>query len=121
MKFNKFITLIITMAMVSCTSMRSYEPQQANLARKLNTGDRLVIYRKSGSILKMTLTRIDEDILVGSLTVNRNSPVQININDIEEIRTERTDVVKSTLAVAVGAILVLPIFLFAALLVGPIR
>ena len=90
------------------------ETEQSNLTERLEAGDHLVIYEKSGRIADMTLTLIDGDSLKGTLAGNNFIPVEVDINDIEKIEVEKIDGVKTTLAVVGGAIVIMPLAMIAA-------
>ncbi len=115
MKSKLTVILIAGISLVGCTTMRPIETGQSNLTEKLEAGDHLVIYEKSGRIVDMTLDVIDGDSLEGTLAGNNLIPVEVDINDIEKIELEKIDGVKITLAVVGGTIIILPLMLIAAM------
>ena len=109
------VILIAGISLVGCTTMRPIETGQANLIEQLEVGDHLIVYEKSGRIVDMTLSVIDDDSLEGTLADNSLVPVEVDINDIKKIEVEKIDGVKTTLAVVGGTIIILPLMLIAAM------
>lgn len=115
MNSKLIITLIAGFSLLGCTTMRPIEAQQSNLAEQVEVGDHLIVYEKTGRIVDMTVSVIDDDYLEGTLADNTRIPVEVDINDIETIEVEKIDGAKTTLAVVGGAIIVVPALLIAAM------
>ncbi len=115
MKSKLTVILIAGISLVGCTTMRPIETGQSNLTEKLEAGDHLVIYEKSGRIVDMTLDVIDGDSLEGTLADNNLIPVEVDINDIEKIEVEKIDGVKNSLAVVGCTIVILTLMLISAM------
>ncbi|NVJ48852.1 MAG: hypothetical protein HWE13_11955 [Gammaproteobacteria bacterium] len=101
----------LILSLAGCTSMRAVNPGQSHESLALK--DRIVVYEKSGRVIDMTLVRIDEHQIVGSLTNAPMTSVIIDLDDVEKIEVEAIDGGKTTLAV-VGGIILLPLFILAA-------
>lgn len=115
MNSKLIIILISAISLIGCTTMRPIEPQQANLAEQVEVGDHLIVYEKSGRIIDMTVSVIDGDRIEGTLADSSGFPVAVDVNEIEKIEVEKIDGAKTTLAVVGGTIVVLPLFVIAAM------
>ena len=91
--------------------------EAVELNEVLETGDRIVAYEKQGRVVDMTLIRIEDDVLVGSLTNSGLTTVRVNIGDIEKIEAERISGAKTTGAV-VGGLVLVPLIAVGAVLFG---
>jgi hypothetical protein len=118
MNSKLIIILIAGISLVGCTTMRPIDGQQTNLAEQVEVGDHLIVYEKTGRIVDMTVAVIGADSLEGTLASSSYVPVTVDIDDIEKIEVEKIDGVKTTLAVVGGTIVILPLFLIAALTGG---
>ena len=108
------IILIASISMIACTTMRPIDREKYELNEKLEIGDHLVVYEKTGRIVDMKLDSIEGDYLEGTSTDGFPTMVDVKIDDIEKIEVEKIDGVKTTLAVVGGAIVFLPLMVIAA-------
>ena len=91
--------------------------EQSDLTEQLEVGDYLVIYEKSGRTYDMTLAMIDGDTLHGTLGQTSGTAVQVDVNDIEQIKAKRIAVGKTTGAI-LGGIVLLPIMVLGVAMSG---
>ena len=96
MFYKLLILIIFVVSMAGCTSMRPVDMAQADYAKRLETGDRLVVYEKHGRIIDMKLTQVEEGILYGSLTNNGLETVEVELAAIEKIEIEKISGAKTT-------------------------
>ena len=108
------IILLASISMIACTTMRPIDREKYELNEKLEIGDHLVVYEKTGRIVDMKLDSIEGDYLEGTSTDGFPTMVDVKIDDIEKIEVEKIDGVKTTLAVVGGAIVFLPLMVIAA-------
>ena len=112
--FSKYLILFVSVvSLVGCTSMRTVDMAQADFADVFETGDHLVVYEKHGRVIDMKVTRVEGDVLFGSLTRDGLSTVEVELADVEKIEIEKISGAKTTGAV-VGGIVLLPIFILGA-------
>ena len=109
MNSKLIIILIAAISLIGCTSMRTVKSQRSSLIAQLAAGDHLIVYEKSGRKVDMILREIDGDNLEGTLADDSSVPAVVDINDIEKIKVEKIDRVKSTAAVVGATIIILPI------------
>ncbi len=105
MNSKLIIILIAAISLIGCTSMRTVNSQRSSLIAQLAAGDHLIVYEKSGRKVDMILRSINVDSLRGTLAENSSIPVVVEIDDIEKIKVERHDKVKS-MAAFLGVIIV---------------
>jgi hypothetical protein len=103
MTSKSLIVLLAAVSLVGCTSMRPLDANQANLASKLEAGDHVVVYERSGRILDMDFRDLQNDRIRGWAT-DGTGPVSVGIDDVEHLEIEKIDGVKTTLAVAGGTV-----------------
>lgn len=99
------ITLLAAVSLVGCTSMRTLDAQQTDLASELEHGDHLLVYERSGRILDMDFRDLEDGRIRGWAT-DGTGPVSAAIADIERLEIEKIDGAKTTLAVAGGTVAV---------------
>lgn len=117
MKAKLLILLVTTISMVGCTSIRPIDMEKVDLTEVLETGDRVIAYEKQGRVVDMTLTRIEDGVLIGSYTGSGMTSVEVNIEDIEKIEAEKISGAKTTGAV-VGGLILVPLVAAGAVIVG---
>ena len=100
------IILVFLFALSGCTTMKTVNLEKVNLVDVVETGDHLVIFEKTGRVVDMTLTRVEDNRLIGSLTGSGLSTVEVNIDDIEKIEIEKISGLKTTGAVIGGTAIV---------------
>ena len=108
------IILLASISMIACTTMRPIDREKYELNEKLEIGDHLVVYEKTGRIVDMKPDSIEGVYLEGTSTDGFPTMVDVKIDDIEKIEVEKIDGVKTTLAVVGGAIVFLPLMVIAA-------
>ncbi len=118
MTFRIFICALTSLALIGCTSMRPIGAGPADLVAELEPGDHLIIYERSGRIVDMTLTEIDDNLLHGQPTGPVAAPLTVDIGDIERIEVEKVDPGKTVLAGIGTVIVILPLIAIAALAGG---
>ncbi len=112
---KQLILLISVISLVGCTSMRTVDVAEPDFADQFETGDHLVVYEKQGRIVDMKVTRIEDDVLYGSLSDNGLRTVEVSLEDIEKIEIEKISGAKTTGAV-LGGIVLLPVVAVGAVL-----
>ncbi|NIV18556.1 MAG: hypothetical protein GWN47_09190 [Woeseiaceae bacterium] len=117
MKAKLLILLVTTISMVGCTSIRPIDMEKVDLTEVLETGDRVIAYEKQGRVVDMTLTTIEDGVLIGSYTGSGMTTVEVNIEDIEKIEAEKISGAKTTGAV-VGGLVLVPLVAAGAVIVG---
>ena len=108
------VILIASISMIACTTMRPIDREKYELTEKLEIGDHLVVYETSGRIVDMKLDSFNGDYLEGTSADGYPTMVDVNINYIEKNEVEKIDGVKTTLAIVVGVIVLLPLMVIAA-------
>ena len=111
------IILIAGISLMGCTTMRPIDTRKSDLTEQLEVGDYLVVYEKSGRTYDMTLAMIDGDTLHGTLGQTSGTAVQVDVNDIEQIKAKRIAVGKTTGAI-LGGIVLLPIMVLGVAMSG---
>ncbi len=117
MKPRLLIFLFTAASMVGCTSMRPLDLEKVELSEVLETGDRVIAYEKEGRVVDMTLTRIENGVLIGSHTDSGLTVVHVRIDDIEKIEAEKISGARTTGAV-IGGLILIPLVAAGAVIVG---
>ena len=107
MNSKLIVILIAGISLMGCTTMKPVDIRKSDLTEQLDGGDHLVVYEKSGRKVDMTLTLIDADYLRGTLGENTSVPVEVHIDDIETIESEKIAVARTAGAI-LGGIVLLP-------------
>ena len=106
--FTRIFLLLTIVTLPACTTMQAVQPGGQALADILETGDRIVVYEKSGRIVDMRYVRVDGRVLRGSMADDGLEVVEVVVTDIERIESERVAVGRTTAAV-LGGVVALPI------------
>jgi hypothetical protein len=101
--------------------MQQVDAEPTTLADQLEVGDRVIVYEKSGRVIDMTVTSIDENTLRGAFTRNPLTGVEIQVENIAKIEVEEIDGGMTALAVVGGTlavVTVIPLLLIGAAMSG---
>lgn len=99
MKLKLILAMLALTSIVGCTSIQTVNPATTNLAEQLEAGENLVVYERAGRVIKMTLVSIQGETLNGTLTDSPETAVAVNFADIYQLKVERIDKRKTTIAV----------------------
>lgn len=112
---KQLILLISILSLAGCTSMRAVDVAQAGFTDHFEAGDHLIVYEKQGRIIDMKLTRVENEVLYGSLSDDGLTTVAVSLDDVEKIEIEKISGAKTTGAV-IGGIVLLPVVAVGAVL-----
>ncbi len=85
--------------------MQEVRPRDGSLEDFLHTGDRLIVYEKSGRIIDMRFVLIEDGVLRGSMTSDGLYALEVPLEHIERIEAERIAAGRTTGAVIGGIVL----------------
>ena len=102
---HRVFFLLLLAGLCGCTTMKEVRTRDVSLADHLEMGDRIVVYEKSGRIVTMRYVRVDGTVLRGSLADDGLEPVEIFLDGIERIESERVAVWRTAGAVLGGIVL----------------
>lgn len=88
--------------------MRTVDMARPDFADRFEAGDHLVVFERQGRVVDMTLTRVADGVLYGSLTNDGLTTVEIRLADVEKVEIEKISGARTTGAV-IGGIVLLPV------------
>ena len=102
------LLMVCLVIQASCTTLKEVGSVDVPLDQILKTGDRIVVYEKTGRVIDMRYVLLGNGEIRGSLTENGLKAVEVRIDQIEKIEAERIGAGRTTVAV-IGGIVFLPI------------
>ena len=104
------ISLIVLFlsAVTGCTTMKEVNHQNVDLENYLDIGDHIVVYEKSGRIIDMRFVIIEGTTMRGSYIDDGLEPVEVELDQIERIETEKIAAGR-TIAAVLGGIVLAPL------------
>ncbi|MCH6202182.1 hypothetical protein MMU07_21575 [Aquiflexum sp. LQ15W] len=110
------LLILLTALVTSCKTYKNLEKvkpktESASMAeqlQKLNSGDRIKVYEKNGSVRILTYVHTESGILIGIDTKKSKERISIRVDDIAQVQVRKTDVgstaISTGLAITIGAL-----------------
>ena len=99
------VTIAVLIFLSGCTSMQEMQARDGQLAERLQTGDHVIVYTRSGRIIDMRYVLVEGEVMRGSLVFDGLEPVEVRLDEIEKIEAERIAAGRTAAAVLGGVVL----------------
>jgi len=109
MSIKWVIVIWLLFSLAGCTTTQSVSTAYVHIVEQLEPGDRIEVHQSSGSVVDMQLMEIRGNLLIGQSAAAPFEQVEVNINQIRGIKTEKINPVITTLGVAGALLFIVPV------------
>ena len=105
----KVLVVLCLLLATGCTHIRTVSPEDRDLSTYLKRGEEITVYQRSGPVTTMRVGKLTGATIVGGRKTPPFERVEIPVNDILQIRSERIHEGMTLGAVVVGILFMPPV------------